>query len=68
MPVGVDVLVERISEMETGDEHDELMCSMAVVAEVHAHDAEREHQRAVSVECQLSCGFGRAKATMRSEA
>ena len=34
-----------MSEMASDDAHDELMCSMDVVAEVHAQDAERELQR-----------------------
>jgi hypothetical protein len=36
---------ECMSEMAPDDAHDELMCSMDVVAEVHAQDAEREQQR-----------------------
>ena len=34
-----------MSEMASDDVHDELMCSMDVIAEVHAQDAEREQQR-----------------------
>ena len=41
-----------MSEMAPDDAHDELMCSMDVVAEVHAQDAEREQQReGASVGC-----------------
>jgi len=36
---------ECMSEMAPDDAHDELMCSMDVVAEVHAQDAEREQLR-----------------------
>jgi hypothetical protein len=43
---------ECMSEMAPDDAHDELMCSMDVVAEVQAQDAEREQQReGVSVGC-----------------
>ena len=31
-----------MSDMASDDAHDELLCSMDVVAEVHAQDAERE--------------------------
>ena len=34
-----------MSDMASDDAHDELLCSMDVVAEVHAQDAEREQQR-----------------------
>ena len=33
-----------MSEMASDDAHDELMCSMDVIAEVHAQDAEREQR------------------------
>ena len=36
---------ECMSDMASDDAHDELLCSMDVVAEVHAQDAEREQQR-----------------------
>jgi hypothetical protein len=50
---------ERMSEMASDDAHDELMCSMDVVAEVHAQDAEREQQReGVSVGCVRPYGDG----------
>ena len=48
-----------MSEMASDDAHDELMCSMDVVAEVHAQDAEREQQREeVSVGCVRPDGDG----------
>ena len=48
-----------MSEMAFDDVHDELMCSMDVVAEVHAQDAEREQQREeVSVGCVRPYGDG----------
>ena len=34
-----------MSDMASDDAHDELMCSMDVVAEVHAQDTEREQSR-----------------------
>ena len=50
---------ERMSEMASDDVHDELMCSMDVVAEVHAQDAEREQQReGASVGCVRPDGDG----------
>ena len=50
---------ERMSEMASDDVHDELMCSMDVVAEVHAQDAEREQQRErASVGCVRPYGDG----------
>ena len=50
---------ERMSEMVSDDAHDELMCSMDVVAEVHAQDAERELQRErASVGCVRPYGDG----------
>jgi len=50
---------ECMSEMAPDDALDELMCSMDVVAEVHAQDAEREQQReGVSVGCVRSDGDG----------
>ena len=43
---------ECMSEMASDDAHDELMCSMDVIAEVHVQDTEREQQRErVSVGC-----------------
>ena len=48
-----------MSEMASDDAHDELMCSMDVVAEVHAQDAEREQQReGASVGCAGPDGDG----------
>ena len=48
-----------MSEMAPDDAHDELMCSMDVVAEVHAQDAEREQQReGVSVGCAMRDDVG----------
>ena len=48
-----------MSEMASDDVHDELMCSMDVIAEVHAQDAEREQQREeVSVGCVRPYGDG----------
>ena len=48
-----------MSEMAFDDVHDELMCSMDVVAEVHAQDAEREQQRErASVGCVRPYGDG----------
>ena len=48
-----------MSEMASDDAHDELMCSMDVIAEVHAQDAEREQQRdGVSVGCVRPDGDG----------
>jgi hypothetical protein len=50
---------ECMSEMAPDDAHDELMCSMDVVAEVHAQDAEREQQReGASVGCVMPNGDG----------
>jgi chorismate synthase len=48
-----------MSDMAPDDVHDELMCSMDVVAEVHAQDAEREQQReGVTVGCVRPDGYG----------
>ena len=48
-----------MSEMASDDAHDELMCSMDVIAEVHAQDAEREQQReGVPVGCVRPDGDG----------
>ena len=48
-----------MSEMASDDAHDELMCSMDVIAEVHAQDAEREqHRDGVSVGCVRPDGDG----------
>ena len=48
-----------MSEMAPEDAHDELMCSMDVVAEVQNQDAEREQQReGVSVGCATRVGDG----------
>jgi len=50
---------ECMSDMAPDDAHDELMCSMDVVAEVHAQDAEREQQsEGVSVGCARPDGDG----------
>jgi hypothetical protein len=58
-PSAARVEAERMSEMAPDDAHDELMCSMDVVAEVHAQDAEREQQReGVSVGCDRLDGGG----------
>ena len=52
-------VAECMSEMASDDVHDELMCSMDVVAEVHAQDAEREQQsEGVSVGCVRHDGDG----------
>ena len=52
-------VVECMSEMASDDAHDELMCSMDVVAEVHAQDAEREQQsEGLSVGCVRHDGDG----------
>jgi hypothetical protein len=51
-PSAANEEAECMSEMAPDDAHDELMCCMDVVAEVHAQDAEREQQReGVSVGC-----------------
>jgi hypothetical protein len=58
-PSAARVEDERMSEMASDDVHDELMCSMDVVAEVHAQDAEREQQReGVPVGCVRPDGDG----------
>jgi hypothetical protein len=58
-PSAARVEAECMSEMAPDDAHDELMCSMDVVAEVHAQGAEREQQReGVSVGCARPDGDG----------
>ena len=58
-PSAARVEAECMSEMAPDDAHDELMCSMDVAAELHAHDAEREQQReGASVGCVMLNGDG----------
>ena len=54
-----ECMSEMASDAWSDDAHDELMCSMDVIAEVHAQDAEREQQReGVSVGCVIPDGDG----------